>query len=245
MSPRGPWGRLLWGPWTIGAAVLILSLASAATGDNRWWWITPAAIFVFAHTIVRAVSDQSVTQRLGQDYDRVLHRVLRLVADLADLAGEKYELWMVDLYLPSNSWHLRRQRWWLHRTTALSRELSISLADSRPQPPAVSLSGTPHGDCYTRAHRLMWRTSAVSEGNLPAGVAAVSDDGSVMLENGYGVLLLAPLVDQLGKHCNGIMAIHVGPDTESALQARGVLTSARGLRKIEDACTEINGFLQR
>ena len=243
MNGTGPLARVIWGPWALGAAVLILTIASVATSNGRWLWIVPAAVFVFAHTIVRTRREQSVTERLGRDYDRIQHRVLRMVADLADLAGEKYELWMVDLYLPVNSWKGKRERWWIRRETELSRELSVSLLDTRPQPTTVSLSHTPHGDCYTKSDRLLWCSREIDTGHPPVGVRAVSFSDA--LESSYGILLLAPLVDQLGKHCRGVMAVHVAPEAEAALQARGALTSTRGLRSVQDACTEINGFLAR
>lgn len=244
MSEKAAFGRVVWGTSVLAAAVLVLTVASASTGSGRWWWIIPSAAFIFIHTVVRAVRERTVAARLGTEYDKILHRLLRLVADLSELAGDKYELWMVDLYLPVHKWHFKRGRWWVHRHSELSRELSISLLDSRPQPATVDITATPHGDCYNGSAPHLWSTPRPHEaGSSPPGFIPVP--ATEELERNYGILLLAPLIDLLGKNCRGVMAIHVAPEADAVLQAHGALTSARGLRSVQDACSEINGFLAR
>lgn len=242
MSERTALGRVIWGTSSLAVAVLVLTVASASMASGRWWAIVPAATFIFVHTVVRAVRERTMESRLGRDYDRVLHRLLRLLADLSELAGDRYELWMVDLYLPDDSWHLKRDRWWVQRESELSRELSISLLDSRPQPSRVAIVETPHGDCYNSSAPHLWSTHRTAEDDVsPPGFTSVAATDE--LERNYGILLLAPLVDQLGRNCRGVMAVHVAPEADAVLQAHGALTSARGLRSVQDACSEISGFL--
>ncbi len=64
------------------------------------------------------------------------------------------------------------------------------------------------------------------------------------LAQAYGVLSVSPLVDQLGKNCVGVLAVHVQPERDAVVQALGALTSLKGRRQINNACVELNGLLR-
>src|SRR4051794_17849614 len=101
------WIDFIWGPITVAVAAAVLAIASASGGKDRpWLWIVGSATFIVVHTVVSHVREQSVLRRLGTDYDRVQRRAVQVVADLGQLAAEKYDLWMVDLYLPGARWAL-------------------------------------------------------------------------------------------------------------------------------------------
>lgn len=61
----------------------------------------------------------------------------------------------------------------------------------------------------------------------------------------YGALSVAPLVDQLGKKCVGVLVVHVAPEPDRALRALGALTTPEGRRRLNNACVEMNGLLAR
>lgn len=244
MSVRG-WGDLVWGNVSLALATVILAVASAVGGDDRPWpWIVVSAAFIVVHTAANAVRDRSIIRRLGRDYDRVQRRAVQIVADLGELAADKYDLWMIDLYLPEGHWSITRKWPIVHRDRRLSRQLSVSLVDARPQPPVVDLGIGPHGDCFTQEQPLLWfdeQAHSSISGNKWQDYDAATN---ARLAGAYGVLSVSPLVDQLGKHCVGILAVHVQPERDAVVQALGALASLKGRRQIHNACVDLNGLLR-
>jgi hypothetical protein len=237
---------VVWGPVTVALAAAVLAIASATAGDHRPWpWIVGSAGFIVVHTAVNAARDQSIVRRLGRDYDRVQRRAVQVVSDLGQLAAEKYDLWMVDLYVPASRWSLRRQWPFVTRSRELRRELSVALIDARPQPPVVDIAAGPHGECFTSGEPLMWFDPGQHAASHNNRWPQYDNDVNAKLASIYGVLSLTPVVDQLGKNCNGVLAVHVQPEGDIAVQAMGVLRSQEGLHRLQNACIELNGLLAR
>lgn len=246
MPNRTGWSELLWGPVTLAIATVTLAIASAVGGSDRpWFWIVLSAGFIIVHTAVSAVRRQSIVRRLGRDYDRVQRRAVQVVADLGQLAADNFDLWMIDLYLPR--WRFRVKKNWpfIARKRELSRQLSISLIDARPQPPTVDAVTGPHGQCFSVPVPLVWFNEEGHKQSIDNAWGSFDQQMNADLGKVYGVLSVSPLVDQLGKNCVGVLAIHVEPDAEKALRARGALRSAEGRRRINNACVELNGLLSR
>lgn len=242
----GGWSDLVWGPVTVSIAAAVLAIASAVGGDDRPWpWIIGSAGFIVVHTAVNAARDQSIVRRLGRDYDRVQRRAVQVVSDLGELAAAKYDLWMIDLYVPATLWRIKRTWPFFAKRLELRRQLSVSLVDARPQPPVVDISTGPHGECYSTSEPLIWFDPS-EHGHAP-GNRWDQYDGAAngRLAAVYGVLSITPVVDQLGKNCNGVLAVHVEPEREAAVQAIGVLQSHEGRRRLHNACVELNGLLSR
>lgn len=240
------WSDLLWGPVTLAAATTILAIASAVGGNHRPWpWIIGSAGFIVLHTAVNSARDRSIVRRLGRDYDRVQRRAVQVVSDLGELAAAKYDLWMVDLYVPAARWSLTRTRPFLHRSTELHRELSVSLMDTRSQPPVVDIANGPHGECYSKGQPIIWFDPDEHGATSDNRWDHYDDDENANLAAVYGVLSVTPVMDQLGKNCNGVLAVHVQPEREAAVQALGLLRSQEGRRRLNNACVELNGLLSR
>lgn len=116
------WMDILWGPVTVSIATVVLAVASVVGGEDRpWAWVIGSAAFIIVHTIVSSIREQSIVRRLGRDYDRVQRRAVQVVADLGQLAADQFDLWMVDLYLPTRRYRLSKTRPFLIRERELSR----------------------------------------------------------------------------------------------------------------------------
>ncbi len=243
---RGAWSALLWGKVTLALATVALAVAGVL-GANRppWLWVViGTAAFIITHTIVTASRDSSIVRRLGRDYDRVQHCALQIVSDLGQLVGDQYDLWMIDLYLPDWRWRWSKSPPFLKREQQLSRQLSVSLVDARPQPPIVDLAEGPHGESFSTARMLIWFDSKLQVDPTNAW-KRYDETTNAGLSQVYGVLVVAPLVDQLGKNCVGVLAVHVKPERNVVLKALGALRADEGQRRIHNACVELNGLLGR
>jgi hypothetical protein len=245
MPGRHPWGDLVFGKVTLALATVVLAVASATSGSGRWVWIVGSAAFILLNTAVNAARDRSIVRRLGRDYDRVQRRAVQVVADLGQLAADRFDLWMIDLYLPRWKWSYVWRFPFLEREQELSRQLSVSLVDARPQPPSVPISSGPHGTCFQQAKPLLWFLDRVQDLSSFNASDLFDDTTNDELAKVYGALSVSPLVDQLGNNCVGVLAVHVKPERDLALKALGALQSADGRRRINNACVELNGLLTR
>lgn len=240
------WGDVVWGNVTLAIATVVLAIASGVGGAKRPWpWIVGSAAFILIHTAASAARDRSIVRRLGRDYDRVQRRAVQIVADLGQLAADRHDLWMVDIYLPEWRWSIGFRRPVVTRALALSRQLSVAIVDARPQPPSVDPAIGPHGECFSTQRPLVWLDEAIY-GQTPDNVWSTYDAASNSeLSAAYGVLAVAPLVDQLGKNCCGVLAVHVKPERETVVRALGAMQSDEGRRRMHNACIDLNGLLSR
>lgn len=245
MPGRHVWWDLLWSRVTLAIATLTLTISTAIGGQKSRPWVVTSAAFILIHTIVNWTRDENIVRRLGRDYDRVQRRVLQLVSDLGQIAGDKYDLWMIDLYLPT--WTYRLSSGWpfLQRTRVLSRQLSVSLIDARPQPPTVEAAVGPHGKSFESGTPLLWFNEQGEGPSDDNAWSELDEETNAVLSKAYGALSIGPLVDQLGKNCRGVVVIHVEPDPEKVVHAKGALRSPAGKLRISNACIDLNGLLAK
>ncbi len=253
MPDRQSWYVFLWGPVPVSVATVVLTVSGFISG-YRWMWVLVfiCAVFFVLHAVMAAIRDKSMVRRLGRHYDDVQRRSVQVVSDLGRLTGRRFDLWMVDLYLPITHTRLTWYRPFLIRSQELSRQISVSLVDTRPQEPSLDAQVGPHGQCFTSAKPLIWfdetdlpPSQDVSQApidNLWRSLLPVENEE---LARRYGVLSVSPLVDQLGKNCVGVLAVHVAPERTKALHARGALWSQEGRQRIANACVDLNGLLVR
>lgn len=225
---------------------MVLAVASAVGGENRpWAWIIGSAGFIVIHTTVSASRERSIVRRLGRNYDQVQRRAVLVISDLGQLSGDQFGLWMVDVYLSKIHWAFTARAPFLLRERVLSREISVSLVDARSQPPLLDKQAGPHGKCFHENKSLLWINEKI-HGKTPDNAwAAMEPSTNEELSESYGVLNVSPLVDQLGRGCVGVLAIHVKPEGEVILKALGALRSPHGLHRINRACVELQGLLVR
>ncbi len=233
----------IWGQFTLTVATLVLGVAGLVGGEDRpWIWIVGSGAFIVVHAAVNSVRSQSIVRRLGPSYDLLQRRMVRTIADLGELSG--YDLWMTDLYLPRPRYTFRAAWPPVVRKLELSRQLSVSLTDARSLPPSLDPSTGPHGHCFSRAQPVLWfdeSGGSISPDNSWSVFAPLNEE----LGKVYGVLKLEPVVDQLGGNCVGVLAVHVGPDAVKVVKALGTVREPTVLRRINDACVDLNRLLAR
>lgn len=238
MRHRYPWIEFLFGKVTLAIATVLLAIGCTVM---LWPLITGSAAFLIVHTIVNAAHDKNIVRRLGKNHDRVQRRVTQLLSDLGHLS--RFDIWMIDIYLPVWRWSLGRKPLFLKRNRVLSRQLSVSLIDSLHQPPLVDSSSGPYLQSFEKTKPLLWFDKE-QHGDHPVEASLVFyGTKNPDLGNTYGVLSVFPLVDQLNKNCTGILAIHVRPERNTTLTALGVLQTEQGRYRINNACVELNGLL--
>jgi len=246
MADREALADFVWGPVTVSVATVVLAIASVVGGEDRpWAWVVGSAGFIVLHAVVGHYRARSALRRLGRDYDRVQRRAVQIIADLAQLAADQFDLWMVDIYLPRRSFDVVKAKRFIRSRTTLERQLSVSLVDTRVQPPIVSVSEGPHGQCFSSARPLLWFVDPAGVTSPDNSAGSFTTAANAELAAAYGALSVSPIVDQLGKRCLGVLAVHVEPEADKALRALGALRSAEGRRRLTNACVELNGLLER
>lgn len=251
MQYKYPWIEFLFGKVTLAIATVLLAIACTVM---IWPLMIGSAVFWIFHTIVNTAHDKNIVSRLGRNHDRVQRRVTQLISDLGLLS--KFEIWMVDIYLPIKRWTLSSELFFVKRNLVLSRQLSVSLNDTFPRPQPEYSSG-PFVECFEEARQhgtakqLLWINQSLY-GRYPANTSTVLYSSTEFdPRDVYGVLCVAPLVDELSKKCLGILAIHVKPERIDIIQSLGVLIevdsdAARrdaSRRLIYSACSDIYGLL--
>ncbi|MDE0701439.1 MAG: hypothetical protein OXH61_12065 [Acidimicrobiaceae bacterium] len=234
----------MFGKVTLVIATTGLAVTGSLGGKDR-----PAVLifgiagFIILHAAVNFVGEDSIVHRLGQNYDQVQRRAVQVISDLGQLAADQFGIWMVDLYLPEHTWSFTSRRPFIERRQVLSRQLSVSLVDARPQPTSIEPSYVPHGKCFSETQPLLWFDQAVHGPRENNTWETIDIEAGDELEKKYGVLAVSPLVDHLGKDCRGVLAIHAGPERSDAFKALGALNSQQGRLRVSNACVDLHGLL--
>ena len=201
------------------------------------------AIFIILHAAVNHLQEDSIVHRLGRNYDQLQRRAMQVISDLGQIAT--FDIWMIDLYLPVRTWSFSSRRPFVERQQVLSRQLSVSLVDSRPQPISIDSNYVPHGKCFSETQPLLWFDRAVHGSHENNTWGTIDIEAGDELEKKYGVLAVSPLVDQLGKECRGVLAIHTGPERTNSFKALSALNSQEGRQRVSNACVDLHGLLSK
>lgn len=245
MSKKEFWIDFLFGNVTLVIATMALTVANLMLGNDHPKSIIGIAVFVILHAIINFLRERSIVRRLGRNHDQIHHRVVRLISDLGQITGGNFDLWMIDLYLRKSSLVRVSRCPFIKKDQILSRQLSVSLVDKRPQLTSIDLDSGPHGKCYEEARPVLCfdqETHGAHTNNTWSTFDSGRGDESAST---YGVLAVSPLVDDLGKGCVGVLAIHVGPERNNAFKALSALTSQHGPRVVNEACADLHGFLAK
>lgn len=240
--------NFVWGPYTIAASTLLLTLLSFLDKNNRlWMWILVilVAIFMFIHTVVGVLRAQDMVRRLGKRYDEIQRNAVQIIAGLGDLSGNHFGLWMVDLYLPSRHWYFMWRIPFIGCKWELSRQLAVSLTDISSEKPSCNLETSLHGQCFTSAEAINRYNKEYLSCLDNSNWRSFDETRNLELASKYGILSLSPIVDQLGRNCVGVLVVHVKPQEDKMRRAIGVLDSYRGQRLIHNACIALHGLLMR
>ena len=232
------WLNLLFSRPILVVATLTLTIAElVGTADRPWNWIVGICIFIFIHEFVNWRREQNISNRLKRNYEGILRRVLRLIADLSELTANEYDLWMVDLYVP--------------RSSKLVRELSIALTDVRIPFHEIPLNDELFGRCFKESRQgLWWNIELIPQS---VSIPQLEDRNfwdklgylNTELKRTYGVISVHPIVNALGKNCLGLLVIHTKCDSETATKALGSLTQSMGERRLAEACHDIHDQMKK
>lgn len=213
---------------------VILAVVPITQITPPWWLLTALGAFIFGSEFISARVDKSRSRRLQS----IQHRALRVIADLASGTADRYDLWVVDMYLPELGWSYSRGI-----RKRLVRALSLSLTDVQRVPPEIEISDSnPLARCYSETEQLTWWDPALKP-------MAEDDDSHPCevhdeLKDTYGAVSVNPIVNNTGHDCRGILVVHTKPDPELVTTAVGILNSSRGRRHISESCHDIHGHLK-
>lgn len=238
------WANWLWGRTASAIAAVGLAIAGLWDDvDRPWALILIFAGFLIIHASINSVRDKKLSIVLGRNYASVQGRILRLLADLAEITAGGYELWKVDVYFPEK--RFSRSSLWF-RSAKLSLELSVSLTDIRPAPVNIEPDDRFFWECFrTARNKLWWDPSLVQTSNGGNFFSELDDASNERLKKYCGVVGAHPIVNHLGKDCCGLLVVHTRRDPEMAVKALGALQSSESTRRLNEACKDVHEKLQR
>ena len=214
-------------------AAVILAVISGTEVSAPWWLLAALGGFIFVSEFISARVDKSRSRTM----QKIQHRALRVIADLASATTTPHDLWVVDVYLPELGWTASRGV-----KKRLVRALSLSLTDVQAVPPEIELSeSNPLARCYSNAEELTWWDRELKP--MPESDRSDSHESRDKLKQTYGAVSVNPIVNNTGHDCRGILVIHTKRDPELVTAAVGVLDSSRGRRHISECCHDIHGYL--
>ena len=233
---------MLWSETAAVIAAVGLAVASMWDEIDRPWQLKFIVIWAFAgflviHTWRNSRRDKKLAVKLGRNYASVQSRILRLLADLAEITAGGYELWKVDVYLPENnfSWS---GRWF--RTSKFSLELSVALTDKRLSLAYIDFNDKFFGECFHAARSRLWWDTSLGDNSTGENFWDKLDDASnARLKEYCGVINVHPIVDHLGKDCCGLLVVHTNRDPVVATTALGALKQSESNRRLSEACTDV------
>ena len=241
------WTDLLWGrPTFVIATVCLMLFGLRGNPDWQWAWIPVIASFAILHSIVNWLRERSISAGIGRNYEFLQRRVLRLIANLSELTASKFDLWMVDLYVP------RRRIGWSTRPPFVPkkkfvRELTSALTDDRVLPSEIELNHVFFGACFANVQPGIWWDDRLVKLPIEKDNRWHDMDKKVNEELGalFGVVGVNPIVDGLGKQCRGLLIVHTRPDSEVATIAAGALAQSKGGRHLAEACEDIHSYIRK
>ena len=238
------WSSLLWGrPIVVIATVGLTVLNFVAKQDRPWFWflVIVLAVFIVIHESFNWLRDQRLEKRFDQNYQIIQERVLRLIADLANLTGNNFGLWMIDLYLPlettATSDHFRN-------VSKLDRSLSVSLMDVRTVPLEIRIDHELFGVCFSQSNKKLWWDIDLANTTEENVWHVISDEVNTELRSIYGVISVNPIVDRLGKNCRGLLVVHAKRDPVAVTTVVGALKEEEGERRLDAACQDIHNQIR-
>lgn len=220
---------------TVLATAILGFLGVIGNPEQIWVWIVA---FVCGFFIVWREWWQS--DRLGASHRTIIERVMRLIADLSAMTAGRLDLWVVDVYLPRSSLTLLPPT----RVRNLELSLHVALTDVRTVPNKLESDHVFFRSCFNENRSELWwdvSFAPTSEENLRDRL-----DGNVndTISAGYGVISVFPVIDNLGKNCRGILAVHAARDAEIVTAVLGALKNPEGKRRVAAACNDIYNQLQ-
>ena len=232
------WQSVLLGrPIVVIATVGLTVLSFVQSQDRPWFLIILIAAFIVVHESVNWLRDKRAAVELGPNYQVIQGRVLRLIADLADLTAGGFDLWMIDLYLTSQTAGVLGRFW---NGANLTRSLSVALTDVRSVPLEIEMDHELFGVCFSQSSRALWWDTDLADPSPGNAWHRTSPSTNSELSSTYGVISVNPVVDHLGRNCRGLLVVHAKRDSVVVRKVVGALREGEGQRRLEAACQDIH-----
>lgn len=225
---------------TVGLTILSVRLTVLSISEEpRPWFILAwfLAGFIVLHEVVQYVRDNRSSLRGKEMQDRML----RLIADLSELAGGRYDIWVTDIYIPK--YDAMRLNF---RVVTLVRELTMALKNVREIPREVDAGNPLFGDSFRQKERRFWWDKDVVqiESDVSNQWCKLTSQENRKLSRRYGAISINPIVDSLRSDCRGLLVVHVARDPEISTTAAGVFSQEGGQLRLSEACNDIHGVLR-
>ena len=239
------WSRPIRVAATVGLTVLSI-------GEEFKPWVFLLAGFIVLHEFVQYVRDSRSSLRGNELVQR---RIMRLIADLSELAGDKYHFWVTDIYVPKfltggigDAMRIVQTKILGHdrRVVALVRELSFALKDVREVPREVDGDNRLFGGSFRQRERRVWWDQNVVQiaSDINNQWCELTMQDNQQLSGRYGAISINPIVDSLGNDCRGLLVVHVARDSEISTTAAGVFSQDQGQIRLSQACNDIHSLLR-
>ena len=223
-------------------ATVVLGLLGVIGNPNRpWVWAIAAvcAAVVVLIEFIRWRSEGTILNRLGRRYEDIVGSILRLIADLSDLTGRRFDLWVVDLYLPRRSFGVFRRA----SVGNLKRSMSIALTDVRPVPGELTLEHGVFGRCFIECRPKIWWDIRLVPSSDENDWHRLDEGENQDIRSWCGVVSANPVSNHLGTSCRGVLLIHAKDDAEIVTKVLSALLEPEGRRRVAAACRQIHSQL--
>ena len=242
MFSKSNWSRLILGrPAKVVATATLAFLGVVASFGWPGLWILAlacAALLILQELMIHRCEGRR-SNRLGQSHGIILDRVLTLIADLSDLTAREFDLWVVDLYLPSRSSVLYRAH-----VCRLELSLHIALTDVRSVSNRIDLDHAFFGPCFNEHRSELWWDVALAPSSEENYWERLDDTNNDHIRTEYGVVSASPIIDNLREDCRGLLVVHAAPDAETVTKVLGALMQPEGRRRVAAACVDIQNHLR-
>lgn len=210
-----------------------LAFAAAAKSQPKWQWMATFGLLIVLSEFVGWLRQRWSVDRLA----KIQQRSLRVITDLALVSAYRYDLWILDLYVPKRSYETKFR-------SKLVRELSIAHASPPDRPPIIDKAGNIFAECFADAEVKLWWDTDLGEPSAQ-GIwdGGHSTRARQQLKGKYGALSVNPIVDPTGKRCRGVFVVHNRPDPEDVTTAVGALRTRDCQRRLREACHDIHELL--
>ena len=227
---------------TVITAAALTYLGVIATHEEIWVRVLASVFFViiFLLELFSYRRERAKLNRLGVNHEFVLGRVMRLIADLSNLAARGFDLWVVDLYLPRRSFCCFPPR----RVCKLELSLHIALTDVREVPSKIELDHVLFGRCFLERSSDLWWDGTLAPSSKENRWDQLDEGDNDKIRSVYGVISANPVIDNLREDCCGLLVVHAKQDPEVVTKVLSALTEPEGKRRIAAACVDIHNELK-
>jgi hypothetical protein len=240
MVNSGKLSALVWGP--IPATVAAVILAVQGLVDDKYranWLIIGVAGFLIVHSVISYVRDRALIYRASERYNRIMRKLLDLLAALGTVSAGNHQLWKIALYMPRR----KGTKPWIQE---MVRVVPLFLTSRAPLPDdSASVTSGPIGVAYEQRRSVMW--SSESPGCLLDSDGQILDSDldpqtQAFLTRSFGGLRAFPVTDQTDSDCMGIVVVYTEP--QDAVATLGTLSQDAIAQSIRQTALAIHDVLK-